>query len=1362
MKRTTLWNNRSAGLVVAAAALSAVAMATILFTQRTLGQPAGERTTEEAALSRKEVSELLAQARIAIREGRLDAAEEIVSRTERAAVDFPLFYPGDTPKKVRRSLEEARPAEGTGETASTAAIDPFAHRDRGVAQDASHGADVAGQIAYPGSLHPGASAGVNAQGRLPDPYAAGQSEAAGADEAVQFGHSQSPQVAAAMSTLRSARLALAVGDTHRARQSLQEAKSLGVGLPNGTDSPSAVESAIVRYEQLMAERQTLGSEPAWRRQYGTILCEQATVLVDYHALDEAERLVTDAARLGASFGPYDVSPQEVMQKITLARKAQSAAEPLPGQLSGQAAPPAPDHPAKEHALRLLAAARAALAAGDIRQAESLVADVAALSVPADQFAPGEDHPTLVAVDIQKAKMSRAQRRREGDLPTMSAERPELALEVQQSLYTPETDTTGTIPAAGSEEPPFDGPRLSQNVHPPAPLVNTEAAPVQSKAEDLLQEGEAALREGDADRALQLFQSAYAERSELDPLAVQRLQGHLQMLSTGGTPTTTENPSGSLIDSVTQAEQVAVRQLSAELTQKQSDARRIRETDPKHALELLEAARENIKKANVAQNVKAQLLRRVELSISDTENYIQQNSSELDLDAENREILAEIERRRQARLDMQQRIAELVDQFNQLQEEQRFEEMEIVAQRLYELAPEEPVAQTAWTTAKMYRRSKLNQMLLADKEESVWATFQAVEDAAVPFDDSNPFQHGDAQSWQQLTRSRNEQRQRRNRLNERELEIQRKLRMGVQVNYVNRPLQEVFDELSRVAGISIHLDEHGMAQENVRSDVPVTLTLNNEISLKSVLNLILDPLHLDYIIQDEVLKITSEQRAQGAVYPEVYDVGDLVIPIPNFVPDNNIGLQGLINHAHSVAGGNWLGGPGPVAMVNNDTRRGGTTITREVMAQQQSPSLAGIPGPGAPAVPISSGPAMLGGGAAADFDSLIQLITSTVSADSWDAVGGPGSIQPFPTNLSLVISQTQQVHEEIADLLEQLRRLQDLQVTIEVRFITLSDSFFEQIGVDFDFLLESGPADPLGIPTDATGAAIPGGRVEGGRSRTGVVGISDPIDAAGFPNWTSDLDVPFTQESFDLIIPQFGSPVGVAQFGFAILSDLEAYFVIQAAQGDRRSNILEAPKVTLFNGQQAFVNDTTSRPFVISVIPVVGDFAAAQQPVIVVLSEGTMLSIQAVVSDDRRYVRLTVVPFFSQIGEVEEFTFEGSTTTTTGSSSTDDDDDGNNEEQAENENVVRTGTTVQLPTFSQVSVATAVSVPDGGTVLLGGIKRMSEGRNEFGVPLLSKIPYVNRLFRNVGIGRQTQSLMMMVTPRIIIQEEEEARLLGTGP
>ena len=62
----------------------------------------------------------------------------------------------------------------------------------------------------------------------------------------------------------------------------------------------------------------------------------------------------------------------------------------------------------------------------------------------------------------------------------------------------------------------------------------------------------------------------------------------------------------------------------------------------------------------------------------------------------------------------------------------------------------------------------------------------------------------------------------------------------------------------------------------------------------------------------------------------------------------------------------------------------------------------------------------------------------------------------------------------------------------------------------------------------------------------------------------------------------------------------------------------------------------------------------------------------------------------------------------------------------------------------MSVNTTVSVPDGGTVLMGGLKRLSEGRNEFGPPVISKIPYLNRLFKNVGYGREAQSLLIIAS------------------
>ena len=262
----------------------------------------------------------------------------------------------------------------------------------------------------------------------------------------------------------------------------------------------------------------------------------------------------------------------------------------------------------------------------------------------------------------------------------------------------------------------------------------------------------------------------------------------------------------------------------------------------------------------------------------------------------------------------------------------------------------------------------------------------------------------------------------------------------------------------------------------------------------------------------------------------------------------------------------------------------------------------------------------------------------------------------------------------------------------------------------------------------------------------------------------DLDIRFENGSFGLTPPFGGAGLGTpSTIGFAILSDIEAFFFLQAAQADNRSNIMQAPKVTMFDGQFASINDVTQRPFVTSITPIVGDFAVAQQPVIVVLNEGTQLNVQGIVSDDKRFVRLTLVPFFSQIGAVDTFTFEGRRTTRN-TSRNEEDTDGDGivdvEDTDDTEDIVE-GTTVQLPVFANTTITTTVSVPDGGTVLLGGNKEMSETRIERGVPFLSNVPYVTRLFKNVGIGRETNSLMMMVTPRIIIQEEEEARQVNTG-
>ncbi len=60
----------------------------------------------------------------------------------------------------------------------------------------------------------------------------------------------------------------------------------------------------------------------------------------------------------------------------------------------------------------------------------------------------------------------------------------------------------------------------------------------------------------------------------------------------------------------------------------------------------------------------------------------------------------------------------------------------------------------------------------------------------------------------------------------------------------------------------------------------------------------------------------------------------------------------------------------------------------------------------------------------DYDSLIDLIKSTVAPTKWDNVGGPGSIAPanLGTAKALVISQTYLIHCEIADIMAKIRTI----------------------------------------------------------------------------------------------------------------------------------------------------------------------------------------------------------------------------------------------------------------------------------------------------------------------------------------------------
>ena len=80
--------------------------------------------------------------------------------------------------------------------------------------------------------------------------------------------------------------------------------------------------------------------------------------------------------------------------------------------------------------------------------------------------------------------------------------------------------------------------------------------------------------------------------------------------------------------------------------------------------------------------------------------------------------------------------------------------------------------------------------------------------------------------------------------------------------------------------------------------------------------------------------------------------------------------------------------------------------------------------------------------------------------------------------------------------------------------------------------------------------------------------------------------------------------------------------------------------------------------------------------------------------------------------------------------------------------------IKLPIFSKSTVETEVIVRSGETVVMGGLVRSQKGKDVRGVPFLSKIPLIGRLFRHDIVTDETSNLLIFVTATLISDTGEE--------
>lgn len=107
----------------------------------------------------------------------------------------------------------------------------------------------------------------------------------------------------------------------------------------------------------------------------------------------------------------------------------------------------------------------------------------------------------------------------------------------------------------------------------------------------------------------------------------------------------------------------------------------------------------------------------------------------------------------------------------------------------------------------------------------------------------------------------------------ELKIQGALDAKTEGNFPNVHLSDVMAYFQNLHGVNIFLDSQALKEQGLTADEPVNISFKG-ISLKLALNLILNPMGLDYVVDHEVLKITTAEEVAHTFRVRIYPVADL--------------------------------------------------------------------------------------------------------------------------------------------------------------------------------------------------------------------------------------------------------------------------------------------------------------------------------------------------------------------------------------------------------------------------------------------------------------------------------------------------------
>ncbi len=366
----------------------------------------------------------------------------------------------------------------------------------------------------------------------------------------------------------------------------------------------------------------------------------------------------------------------------------------------------------------------------------------------------------------------------------------------------------------------------------------------------------------------------------------------------------------------------------------------------------------------------------------------------------------------------------------------------------------------------------------------------------------------------------------------------------------------------------------------------------------------------------------------------------------------------------------------------------------------------------------------------DPDSLIELIKAATGEDNWpEEAGGFGTISHHRGQL--IVINTRDIHKKVAAILDNLRRNTGIFVVMEVRFIDITDDFLEDIGVDYRGLGNGGST--LGTPF-AMIANQSGGTDAGITKR----------NPGRFEDYAGRLQHMFDIQNFMLpgnrIIPQVDGGLWLSS---TWIDPFQVNAILHAREETLKLHRMASAIVTAHNAQRVYISILLQRAYVadydIMAIPGMPPMEIAD-PIIRCFQEGLVLDVRPVVSSDRKYITIDVRPTYSALTTPTISTIFINIGTYT--------------------RTVINADVLEIPEIFIERAFTSVTIPDGGTAIIGGLKEVTERKRVTSIPILDKIPILNWIFKRKGYVNERRNLAILITGRIVIIREEEKAQFGT--